>query len=333
MSKSVKIVAAAAVLAGALAAAGWWYAGGPVRVEVTAPIRGPAVEAVYATGTVEPVRWTKIASTVTGRIVEYPAIEGWRVKAGNLLVRLDDRKARATLEELEARIEFLEKDQARYKALVQQSTVSRQAYERVTSELDRAKALARVARQKLADLAILAPFDGEILRKDGELGDVVQAGDVLLWVGTERPYWITADVDEEDIPRVEPRQRALIKADAFPDRVLEGEVSEITPKGDPVDKQYRVRILLPAASPLMIGMTTEVNVVLRAEENALLISERALRDGVVWLARDGKAVPRPVAVGAYGEGLVEIRDGLSEDDRVILDPPADLESGAALKVR
>lgn len=323
------LVAAAAMVAGGL----WWFSTAPPRVTVIQPQLGPAVDAVYATGTVEPVRWAQVASTETGRIVDYPAVEGATVKQGDVLVRLDDRKARGTVEELEARADFLQVDLERYEALVQKKTVSRQAYERLKSDFDQTHALLRIARQRLTDLTIVAPLDGIVLRKDREIGEVVQAGDGLLWVGAGRPYWITTDVDEEDIPRVRQGQRALIKADAFPDRVLEGRVTEITPKGDPVNKQYRVRILLPLDSPLLIGMTTEVNIIARETEQALLVPQTSLVGHRLWIVEDGHARRRDVEVGVYGDLLVEILGGLAAGEAVIAEPPADLADGDPVRAR
>ena len=86
-------------------------------------------------------------------------------------------------------------------------------------------------------------------------------------------------MDEEDIPLVTVGQPVLIKADAFPGRILDGTVAEITPKGDPVNKSYRVRIGLPPDTPLMIGMTVESNIVVRREDAALLVPQAASRDG------------------------------------------------------
>lgn len=311
----------------------WWRAEGPPLVRVVLPQRGPAVEAVYATGTVEPVRWSKIASTETGRIVAYPAAEGQAVRKGEILVRLDDIKARAQVRELEVRVDFLERDLQRYAALVKSNTVSRQAYERVQSDLDQAHASLAVARQHLADLTIVAPLDGIVLRKDGEIGEVVKSDDVLLWVGQDRPYWITAEVDEEDVPRVASGQRTLISADAYPDETFEGTVAEITPMGDPINKNYRVRVLLPADSPLLVGMTIEANIVVRVHEDALLVPETAVIGDIVWVAAQDRALRRPVQTGVYGDGMVEIRSGLAADEPVILDPPEQLSDGAAVRVR
>jgi len=294
--------------------------------------RGPLVEAVYATGIVEPIRWSKVASTETGRIVAYPAEESLQVKAGDVLVRLDDRKARAALDELVSRVSFLEGELERYEYLVQRNTVSRQTYDRVLTDLDRARALARVARRKLEDLTILAPLDGTVIRKDGEVGEVVQSDDVLVWVGSAPPYWITAHVDEEDIPRVTPGKTALIKADAYPGEVMEGTVDEITPMGDPVQKQYRVRILLPPESKLMVGMTTEINVVVREDKAALLIPESALAEDRVWVIDGDTIRSRDVVPGVFGKGFVEIREGLEEGERVVSEPRDDFEDGQEVRL-
>ncbi len=118
----------------------WWQTEAPPRVAVIRPMRGPAVDAIYATGTVEPIRWAKVASTETGRIDKYPASEGQTVRAGEVLVCLDDTEARANLNELQARVAFLKTDQKRYEALAKRSTVSQQAYDRAKSELQQAQA-------------------------------------------------------------------------------------------------------------------------------------------------------------------------------------------------
>ncbi len=327
------------LLLAAVAAGGalwWWLQQRPPAVALTRPQTGPAVEAVYATGTVEPVRWSQVASTETGRIVEYPVAEGQRVEAGDLLVQLDDALLRAGLRELVSRVRFLEGDVVRYQALLAHDNVSRQVYEQKLSELEQARAAVAAAEERVADMAIRAPLGGVVLRRDHEVGEVVAPGEGLVWVGRERPYWITAFVDEEDIPRVRPGQEALVKADAFPGRALEAEVAEVTPKGDPVNKQYRVRLLLPVDSPLMIGMTAEVNIVVRRDQQALLVPERALDGASVLVVEEDRAIRRAVELGVYGDGLVEIRSGLTGDESLVLDPPPGLSApppdGAPVRV-
>jgi len=321
------LLAAAALLA--------WFAYSRTRptVAVESPTRGPAVEAVYATGTVEPVVWAKVAPVTSGQIVDILARDGDPVKKGQPLARLDDREKRGNLELLAARRDFLQSELARAEQLHRRGFISWQGREQATSELKQAEAALAAAAKPLADTLLTAPMDGVVLRQDGEPGETVSAAQTLFWVGQPAPLRVIAEVDEEDIPLIHPGQRVLIKADAFPGQVLEGKVTDITPKGDPINKSYRVRVGLPENTPLRVGMTTEVNVVVREETDALLVPAAAVSGGKVWVVENGRARRMPVKTGVLGEKKAEIREGLRGDEAVIADPPPGLKEGDAVAVK
>ena len=119
------MIAAAIVLL--LAAAGWWRFGRGPEVAAAAATRGTAVEIVYATGGVEPVRWAKVASLVRDRIVEICDCEGKTVKKGDVLARLDDRQVQAGLKELKAREDFLQREMSRVSELITRGAATTQA--------------------------------------------------------------------------------------------------------------------------------------------------------------------------------------------------------------
>lgn len=322
--------------AGAVAAIGagvWFAAGGVTAVVASRPERGPAVEAVYATGAVEPTYWAKVSSTQVGRIAEIRVKEGDQVKIGDVLMRLDDREAKARIAELEAKERFLAADVARMAALAQRDIASQQAYQRTVGDHGAAVAATAQARQRLADLTLVAPLDGEILRLDGNVGEVLRSGDVVVWIGQREPMRIEAEVDEEDIPKVQRGQKVLVKADAWPNRAFTGLVTSLTPKGDPVSKNYRVRITLAAGQPLHIGMTTEVNIIVREVNDALLVPFGAMRGEAVFVVESARARRRAVKAGIMGTHKVEIIEGLKPDELVVSDPPAGLKDGDYVQVR
>jgi RND family efflux transporter MFP subunit len=144
---------------------------------------------------------------------------------------------------------------------------------------------------------------------------------------------ISTEVDEEDIGQVRPGQLVLIRADAFPGQIFHGEVQAVTPKGDPVARSYRVRISLPDDTPLMIGMTTETNIVLRQSEDALLIPAGAVQHDTAWVVEDGRLAPRRVVLGAKGATEVEITGGLGEGDWIVAQPAASLKAGQQVRPR
>ncbi len=325
----------ALVVAVAAIAALAWQVRERMRPEVTAeaPARGPAVEAVYATGVVEPVHMARVAPLAAARVREILKRDGDAVKKGTPLAKLDDREARGNVESLVARRDFLAKERDRQRELYEKKFISRQGLDRAESDLAQAEAALAAARRPLSETVLASPMDGVVLRQDGEPGEMLSAGQVIFWVGEPKALRITAEVDEEDIPRVAPGQKALIKSDAFPARALEGTVGEITPKGDPLNKNYRVRIALPADTPLKIGMTVEVNLVIRTVADALLVPATALVGGRVFVVNEGRAHAREVKVGVKGSQKVQIESGLKGDERVISSPPSDLAPGDEIRVK
>lgn len=327
--KTVLFVTAALALA---AAAGWWWFGrGPV-VTAVAATRGTAAEIVYATGVVEPVRWAKVASLIRDRIVEICDCEGRAVKKGDVLARLDDSDLRAQLRELKAREEFAKREMERVNELISRGVATRQAFERASSDLQQIQALVTMQEERLADYVIVAPMDGIVLRRDGEVGEVVEAGQVLFRVGAPKPLRVIAEVNEEDIPRVKVGQTALLRTDAFPDQQLFGTVTEITPMGDIVTKTYRIRIGLPDDSPLLPGMSVEANVIAREKTGALLVPADALRGTSVFIVEGHRVRRREVTIGIRGSRLVEVLSGVDEGERVASPASAELTDGARVRV-
>ena len=142
---------------------------------------------------------------------------------------------------------------------------------------------------------------------------------------------MSAEVDEEDIAQVKPGRPVLLRSDAFPGQVFNGSVQEITPKGDPVQRSYRVRITLPENTPLMIGMTAETNIILRRDENALLLPAGAVTGDMVWVVENDRLVQRKVTLGARTPDMVEIRAGVADGDWIVATPRSDLTPGRQVK--
>ncbi|MGE4089675.1 MAG: efflux RND transporter periplasmic adaptor subunit, partial [Candidatus Binatia bacterium] len=186
------------------------YYRAPLAVVVVRPTRGPAVEAIYATGSVEPVLWAKVSPLGPDRITAILVDEGERVVQGAVLARLDDQMERARVAEMEAQVEFLRSEFKRFGQLYEEELATRQSYERAASQLKQAEAALRAAREAVAEKQHVAPIAGIVLRKDGEVGEVVDKGTVVFWIGEPTPLRVTAEVDEEDVARCRPGQHALI---------------------------------------------------------------------------------------------------------------------------
>ena len=320
------------VAVGTVAGLAAWYVWRPAAVSTVAPSRGDAAEIVYASGTVEPLTWAKVAPVVRERIVEQCDCEGSRVAKGDVLARLDDSEVRALLSEIEARLALAQEVFRRLSVLAEKSAASRQELDEAQSELSRIKALKAGQEAKLETYILRAPSAGMVLRQDGEVGEIAELGTVLFWVGEPKPLIVIAEVNEEDIPRVEVGQRALLKSDAFPGRSLDATIYSITPKGDPVTKTYRVRFRLPDDTPLRIGMSTDVNIIIRVSKNTLLIPSVAVEGNNVFVVEGDKARRREIRTGIRGTNGVEVLSGIDEKTRIVSPYPADLADGARVSM-
>lgn len=323
------------LLLAALTAAGlgaYWWTVRPVPVSVSVPSRGDAAEIVYANGVVEPRHWAKVTPLVRERIVARCDCEGAEVERGAVLGRLDTREAEAALAELEARRRLAVAERDRIAALVGRNIAAGREMDRARSDLAQVEALIAGQKARLETYVLRAPMDGTVLREDGEVGEIAAAGEALFWIGRPFPRVVIADVNEEDIPRVAVGQRALLRSDAFPGRSLESVVDNITPKGDPVGKTYRVRLMLPDDTPLMIGMSVDANIVVRVSRGALLVPSVAVQGEVLVLVEDGVARRRRAAVGIRGTEATEILSGISEAARIVTPFPEDMADGARVRI-
>lgn len=323
-------LAVAILIAAAAAATTWWLLRGPT-IAVARVTRGAAAEIVYATGAIEPETWSRSTPLVRGRIIERCRCEGKAVKRGDLLARLDDKEALATLNDLHALEEFQHREFDRQSQLLSRGVATSQAFQKAESDLARIKAQIAAQSQRLEYYKLVSPMDGIVLKEDGEVGDMVEPGTILYRIGLEKPLWVVADVNEEDIPRIKVGQQALLRTDAFAGQVLPGTVKQITPAGDPVSKTFRVRIGLPDDTPLRVGMSVEANIISREKLDAVLVPANAVVHNSLFAIEDGRARLRKVEIGIRGTGFVEILQGASEGEAVASPATTNIKNGSRVR--
>jgi RND family efflux transporter MFP subunit len=315
-----------------IAVGGWLFL--PPTLGVARLIRGPAVQAIYATGTVEAGVTIRIAPQIGGRIIELKVDEGNVVKADDVLARLDDSDLRESVAELEARARYAEQQFERASRLMQTGATTREKLDQAQADVNATRHVLRRATEQLAFMSLRTPVAGTVIRRDGEIGDYIPVNQPVFYLAKAgTPLRISADVDEEDIPLVKNGQTVLIRSDAFPLQVFRGEVKDFTPKGDPIARSYRVRIALPQDTALMIGMTAEVNIVTAQKQNVLLAPSSAVKSGKAWVVRDGRVVLVAVRVGITGRERTEVSGDIKDDDFIVVEPSKELQAGKRVRTR
>jgi RND family efflux transporter MFP subunit len=292
----------------------------------------PVSEAIYGTGTVEPARWAKVVPLQRRRLVEMCNCEGQTVKAGQTLGRQDDAEERSVLHELEVNNEQLQRDLTRAEADRGKSDAAQRDYEQRWTQLEESKSRIAAQKVRIDELVLRAPLDGMVLRRDGEVGEIAGPTDVLFWVGPPLPLQIVAEINEEEINRIAIGQKAYLRSDAFPGAALRASVAQITPKGDPARKTFRVYLLLPSETPLRIGMSVEANIITREKSSAIVVPAEAVSADAVQIVDDGKVRRVQVEVGIRGSRNVEIIGNVSKGTQVLSPARPDLADGTRVRV-
>jgi RND family efflux transporter MFP subunit len=317
---------------GAGAGAAVYYFFQPPVVTVSLASHAPVSEVVYGTGTVEPVRWAKVIPFARRRIVELCRCEGQGVRQGQVLARQDDAEEQASLNELTARREQLDRDLDRSDKDLNKGSVTKQQNEQLKTQLRELDFRITAQKERISALVLKAPLEGMVLRRDGEVGEIAGPTDVLFWVGPPTPMQVVAEINEEEIPKIALGQKAFLRNEAFPEQTLNASVSAITPKGNPESKTFRVYLLLPRDTPLRIGMTVEVNIVFREKSDALVVPAEAIVDNAISVVSADRTSRVRVSTGVRGSRLVEVIGGVSDGAMVLSPARIDLAEGTAVRV-
>jgi HlyD family secretion protein len=326
--------------AAALAAAAWFaLAPRPAEVEVAAVVaRTPSQQLaeLTASGYVVAQRRAAVASKATGRLVELNVREGSRVKAGEVIARLDAADvqaqiaaARAAVGEAQARIAQAEADARnaeaelrRSRQLVAQQFLSAAALDVSLARAGAARAAvasARAARARAeAELRlqevnrdyaeIRAPFDGVVLVKNANVGDIITpfssaagAQGAVVTMADMGTLEVEADVSESNVARVRIGQPVEITLDALPDARFRGEVASIVPTVDRAKATVMTKIRFESLDPRVLPeMSAKVACLSRPASDADPRPVLAAPPGVV-VTRDGRAQVLRLARGTDAE--------------------------------
>lgn len=283
------------------------------NIETVKPSREKAVQAVYATGTVEASLMIPISPKVAARLMTLNVDEGSRVKAGDILAQLEDTDLLQNAADQQARMELAQKDLSRAEKLSKSGAISKEAYDSAQATYKSAVASFERAKAEVSYLQLMAPQDGTIIRRDGEIGELIPVGTTVFWMNGGDQIRIETEVDEEDVGLVRPGQDVLISADAFPDKTFNGKVQSITPKGDPVARSYRVRVSIGEQTPMMIGMTAETNIITQVKENALMVPATAVKGESLYVLQGHKPVLTKIRKGIVADKKIEVLEGIDEN--------------------
>lgn len=327
-----------------------------------------------ATGYVVAQRKASVASKATGRLEWLGVREGSQVRAGEVLARLENldvtaqmqqaaanvKVAEANLQQGEAELKDARRALDRSAELLAKKFVSQAAHDTVVARHSKAEAAMagfraaiaaaranfRAAQVAVEQTLIRAPFDGVVLTKNANVGDVITpfssalgSQAAVVTMADMSTLEVEADVSEANISRVKEGQPAEIQLDALPERRFRGVVHRMVPTVDRSKATVTVKIrfgevdprVLPEMSAKVAFLTQEV----KADENtpriAVPASALVEREGrkVVYVVRDGEAAEVAVEAGPAIGDLVPVK-GIEAGDKVVLKPSERVRDGVAV---
>jgi membrane fusion protein (multidrug efflux system) len=318
-----------------------------VPVEVAATQRAEMAALYTGTAPVESDRKAFVMPKVQGEIRQVLADEGQRVRAGQVLARLDGDKLRLEVALNEATMRKLERDYNRNLELQQKGLVSATAIDNLKYELEAAKANWELARLQLSYCDIRSPIDGTVTQrldvvKVGNtvtpVGGVIESGESSLFVVEDLDtLMLRVNVPERELAKLSVGQVAQLSFDAVPNHVFEGQISLISPYVSAETATFAVRIRVTRTEGLLRpGMFARVAIVYERKPDALQIPRTALleSDGPprVFVVKDGKAQERAVKLGLSNGAWIEVTEGLRDGEQVVVVGQGAVKPGAAVRV-
>lgn len=304
---------------------------------VTAKVRRAEVERSYvALGSANSNEAMTVTTKVTGIVRSINFTEGQFVNKGDVLVELDDRELKATLAAAAADANTARQNYERSAQLLSSGSAAKARVEDLQMALQASEARAEAARARLADYVIRAPFAGRLGLRRISAGALVSQGTMITTLDDISVIKLDFSVPETMIARIQLKAGITAKADALPGRTFEGVVKTIDSRIDPVTRAVEVRAEVPNPDKaLQSGMLMAVQLTLDVREGALLIPEESLvpqgTQQFVFTIENGLAVKRPIAIGERQRGFVEVRDGLAENDTIIVGGLQRVREGIAVR--
>jgi membrane fusion protein (multidrug efflux system) len=258
-------------------------------------------------------------------------------KRGDVLVELDDREARATLAVSTAQLRNARLLYERAQQLVKSNNIPLAKVDELLSSLQASESQVEVAKARLADLQIIAPFDGRLGLRRVSPGSLVTQNTLITTLDDTSVIKLDFSVPETLLSKVSVGSTIQARNDVVPDRQYEGTVRTINSRVDPVTRAVEIRALVPNPdNSIKPGMLMTVELTLSERQGALLISEAALvpegAEQYVYKVEDQRAVRTLVRIGTRKRGVVEILDGLAADEQVIVGGVQKVRNGTRVRI-
>ena len=315
-------------------------AGGPaggappgIPVEVAVAHTDTVVDAIAATGQIEPTQSIELRPELDGRITRIYVREGAMVRQGAPLFQIDPSELSAQVARAEAERDLARQNLTRTRELLEQRASSQAELERAEATSRSAEATLQLLQVQLRRSTVRAPFAGVAGERTVSLGDYVTTQSRLISLQTVNPQRATFTVPERYAASLQVGQQVTFRVAALPGREFTGTVDFVDPVVRMPGRTITIKAVVPNATrELQSGMFIEARLATEIRPDAVIIPEDAILPlqgaNYVWAVVDGKATRRQVDLGVRTPGFVEARTGVAAGEQVVVGGLERLQEGA-----
>ncbi|MEI6847410.1 MAG: efflux RND transporter periplasmic adaptor subunit [Chlorobiaceae bacterium] len=308
-----------------------------IPVSVAQVSKASVRDSFSTVGTIEAFREADIFSESGGLVRQVSADPGERKKGGATLFFIDDELTLAQQKKAEVRYRQATRDFERYRKLYNEGAVSLSAFETIQLQREEAEAEFIFTTRKYQDTRIKAPFTGIVSSRFVEQGELVHEGVKVAHMVDISSVKIIIFVPEQQIIKFHHGIILTVTSDLYPGESFSGRVSSVSDKAGR-DHTYRVEVTLKntVKTGFRSGMFARVLYTGDGKRETLLVPRTALVTGIrnpeVFVVRNGKAFLKPVVAGLEFQKDLEVLDGLSAGDNVVISGQDELRDGSDVAV-
>ncbi len=305
----------------------------PVPVETSRPYRSDVSATYEATAAITSDADAPVVARVAGELIELLTEEGDRVEAGQVLAKLDGERLRLEMLVAEANLARARKEYTRNKRLHERGLISASMFEGLQFELAALEANYKLKKLNYDYSNIRAPIDGVVSERKIKPGQNVNIGDVVFRITDTTELLADLKIPQAQLPKFQPGQAATIRVASMPGDEFEASIIRISPTIDEQSGTFRATVQVQNRNgALAPGMFGRFSIAYEQHPDALVIPTAALLDDdeqpIVYVVTDDMVVRRAVETGIEADGQIEILDGLSENEQVVIVGHGGLRDGS-----
>jgi RND family efflux transporter MFP subunit len=294
-------------------------------------------ENISLVGTIVGTNDVAVVAETQGKITKVFVNVGDEVKAGQVLLQVDDELKQAAFEAAQVSYEKARKDYERYRTMMKQHSVSDAQLEGTRLAYKGAEAQFIVARRQYNDTRIKSPISGIVTARPFNIGTMVQNNTVVANVVDISRLKVKINVAEQDVFKMREGDSVDVTTDVYPGVTFRGRISTISDKADDAHT-YPVEVALAnnKEHPLRAGMFGRVSFVAVRPTEALTIPREALvgsaKDAQVYVVQNGIAYLRNIVIGGEYDTKLSVRSGLTDGEKIVVNGQNNLKDSTAVTV-